>query len=69
MKLHEHAGGPKTNKTQKIKRKKKWLNRHSHTAATTWIKTRRQISTWDWLNLQNKNVKRKRKEKKVKNQK
>jgi hypothetical protein len=37
---------------------KKCLDKHSHTAASTWIKTRRQISTWDWFNLQNENVKK-----------
>ena len=36
---------------------------HSHTAASTWIKTRRQISTWIWFNLQNEEVKKERKEK------
>lgn len=37
---------------------------NSHTAASTWIKTRRQISTWDWFNLQNEKVKKKKKGKK-----
>lgn len=36
----------------KRERKKIGPNKHSHTAASTGIKTRRQISTWDWLNLQ-----------------
>lgn len=37
---------------------------HSHTAACTWIKPRRQISTQDRLYLQNKNVKNKKPKKK-----
>ena len=48
------------------KKKEKCLDKHSHTAASTWIKTRRQISTWNWLNLQNKKMKTKRKGKKTK---
>lgn len=39
---------------------------HSHTAACTWIKPRRQISTQDRLYLQNKNVKKQETQKKKK---
>lgn len=42
---------------------------HSHTAACTWIKPRRQISTQDRLYLQNKNVKNKKPKKKWKEKK
>lgn len=47
---------------------KKMSRRHSHTAACTWIKPRRQISTWDRLNLQNKKVKKKTNKKETKEQ-
>lgn len=33
---------------------------NSHTAACTWIKPRRQISTWNWFNLQNEKGERKK---------
>jgi hypothetical protein len=65
MSMHVKQKTSKKNKRNRIK-KEKCLEKHSHTAASTWIKTRRQISTWNWLNLQNKKVKTKRKGKKTK---
>ena len=51
---------------RKKEKKKQTTGQHSHTAACTWIKPRRQIPTWDWLNLQNKKVKKERKKRKKK---
>jgi hypothetical protein len=55
----------KKEKKRNINKKEKCLDKYSHTAASTWIKTRRQISTWNWLNLQNKNEKTEGKRRKM----
>jgi hypothetical protein len=55
----------KKEKKRNINKKGKCLDKYSHTAASTWIKTRRQISTWNWLNLQNKNEKTEGKRRKM----
>lgn len=61
--LKKNTRKKRKKRAKKLKKKKieKCLDKHSHTAASTRIKTRRQISTWNWLNLQKENVKKKRK--------
>lgn len=50
----------KGNKKRKANKEKQTKNRHSHTAACGWIKTRRKIATWNRFYLQNVNVKKKK---------
>lgn len=47
----------KQKKRRKKVKKIKYLEKHSHATTSTWIKTRRQISTWNRFKLQNGNIK------------